>query len=43
MPAARRFATLVAFVHCLEASEQDKVLEVVETDKVGKDWQRTMS
>jgi hypothetical protein len=30
MPAARRFATLVAFVHCLEATAQDEVLEVLE-------------
>lgn len=30
MPPARRFATLVAFVHCLEATAQDEVLEVLE-------------
>jgi TnpA family transposase len=30
MPTARRFATLVAFVHCLEATAQDEVLEVLE-------------
>jgi hypothetical protein len=30
MPAARRLATLVAFVHCLEATAQDEVLEVLE-------------
>jgi hypothetical protein len=30
MPAARRFGTLVAFVHCLEATAQDEVLEVLE-------------
>jgi hypothetical protein len=30
MPAARRIATLVAFVHCLEATAQDEVLEVLE-------------
>jgi len=31
MPAARRLATLVAFVHCLEATAQDDALEVLET------------
>jgi TnpA family transposase len=31
MPAARRLATLMAFVHCLEATAQDDVLEVLET------------
>jgi len=30
MPTARRIATLVAFVHCLEATAQDEVLEVLE-------------
>ena len=30
MPDARRLATLVAFVHCLEATAQDEVLEVLE-------------
>jgi hypothetical protein len=30
MPAARKLATLVAFVHCLEATAQDDVLEVLE-------------
>ena len=30
MPTARRIATLVAFVHCLEATAQDEVLEVFE-------------
>ena len=30
MPAVRRFATLVAFIHCLEATAQDEVLEVLE-------------
>jgi hypothetical protein len=30
MPTARRIATLVAFVHCLEATSQDEVLEVLE-------------
>jgi TnpA family transposase len=30
MPLARRIATLVAFVHCLEATAQDEVLEVLE-------------
>src|SRR5260370_18522259 len=30
MPAARRLSTLVAFVHCLEATAQDEVLEVLE-------------
>jgi hypothetical protein len=30
MATARRFATLVAFVHCLEATAQDEVLEVLE-------------
>ena len=31
LPNPRRLATLVAFVHCLEASAQDDVLEVLET------------
>jgi TnpA family transposase len=31
LPAARRLATLVAFVHCLESSAHDDVLEVLET------------
>ena len=31
MPAARRVATLVAFVHCLEATAQDDAIEVLET------------
>jgi TnpA family transposase len=30
MPEPRRLATLVAFVHCLEATAQDEVLEVLE-------------
>jgi hypothetical protein len=30
MPTPRRLATLVAFVHCLEATAQDEVLEVLE-------------
>ncbi|HEY6848641.1 MAG TPA: Tn3 family transposase [Terracidiphilus sp.] len=30
MPELRRLATLVAFVHCLEATAQDEVLEVLE-------------
>lgn len=30
MPAIRRIATLVAFVHCLEATAQDEVLEILE-------------
>jgi TnpA family transposase len=30
MPTARRIATLVAFVHCLEATAQDEVPEVLE-------------
>ena len=30
MPAPRRLATLVAFVHCLEATAQDEVLEMFE-------------
>jgi hypothetical protein len=30
MPPARRLATLAAFVHCLEATAQDDVLEVLE-------------
>jgi TnpA family transposase len=30
LPAARRLATLVAFVHCLEATAQDDALEVLE-------------
>jgi len=30
MPSARKFATLVAFVHCLEATAQDDALEVLE-------------
>lgn len=30
MPVLRRLATLVAFVHCLEASAQDDALEVLE-------------
>lgn len=30
LPNSRRLATLVAFVHCLEASAQDDVLEVLE-------------
>ena len=30
MPTARWIATLVAFVHCLEATAQDEVLEVLE-------------
>lgn len=29
MPTARRFATLVSFVHCLEGTTQDEVLEVL--------------
>lgn len=31
MPTARRLATLVAFVYCLEATAQDDALEVLET------------
>ena len=31
LPDTRRLATLVAFVHCLEANAQDDVLEVLET------------
>jgi TnpA family transposase len=31
LPAPRRLATLVAFVHCLEANAQDDALEVLET------------
>jgi hypothetical protein len=31
LPHPRRLATLVAFAHCLEASAQDDVLEVLET------------
>jgi TnpA family transposase len=31
MPAARRLATLVAFVYCLEGTAQDDVLEVLES------------
>ncbi len=31
LPPARRLATLVAFVHCLEATAQDDVIEVLDT------------
>jgi hypothetical protein len=36
MPEPRRLATLVAFVHCLEATAQDEVLEMLMNDLFGK-------